>query len=304
MDTYFSMKVFCQVVQSGSFTRAARQLDISVPMASKHVAHLEKTVCTRLLYRNNRHLKPTEQGEAYYRDCQLALDILQQAADQAAAGMVQPQGILRVSVPVWFSCDTFARLIYEYRQQFPQVEIVLTLTNRSVDLNSDGEDLALRLSHKLSENIIAKHLYNMPFYLCAAPCYIRRYGMPQHPDELPQHRAVLPTYTDMSNQTIEHKGESFNLNLSAAVRSNNTQMLVSLIRCGEGIGYVPSWLAEDDLISGRLIRLLPEYPIPAVPLYAVYADRRFTGTKVRSFIDFIADRLNPAQAGHLPQSTK
>ena len=99
MDTLFSLKVFRQVVHSGSFTRAAEQLDISVPMASKHVAHLEKSVNARLLYRNNRRLSLTEQGEAYYRDCLSALDLLEQAAARAAGSTARVQGRLRVSIP-------------------------------------------------------------------------------------------------------------------------------------------------------------------------------------------------------------
>ena len=133
----------------------------------------------------------------------------------------------------------------------------------------------------------------MPFYLCASPDYIQQHGMPQHPDELPQHQAVLPTYTDMSHQYADYQGEKTLFRLSAAVRSNNTQMLASLIRCGEGIGYIPGWLAEEDLSSGKLIKLLPEYSVPAVPFYAVYAERRFMGANVRSLIDFLANKLRP-----------
>ena len=117
MDTLLSMKVFCQVVQSGSFTRAAERVGISVPMASKHVAHLEKSLGARLLYRNNRSLKPTEQGEAYYRDCSYALELLAQAAEQAGAGTANPQGTLRISAPVWFACDVFARMMAAYRRR-------------------------------------------------------------------------------------------------------------------------------------------------------------------------------------------
>lgn len=169
MDTLLSLKVFCQVVQSGSFTKAAELLDISIPMASKHVAALEKNLGTQLLYRNNRSLKLTEQGEQYFRDCSHILELLAQANEQAQAGVCTPQGLLRISAPVWFACDYFARLVQAYREAYPEVELMLTLTNRAVDLNSDGEDLALRLSYGLADNIVAKPLGNIPFYLVASP---------------------------------------------------------------------------------------------------------------------------------------
>ena len=290
MDTLLSMKVFCQVVQSGSFTKAADLLDISIPMASKHVSHLEKTIGAQLLYRNNRSLKLTEQGENYYRDCASALDLLNQAAEHASAGTTKPQGTLRITAPVWFACPKFARWLAVYQQRYPDVEVELTLTNRRVDLNSDGEDLALRLSDSLSENIIAKPLGAIPFYLVASPDYLARYGIPATPQDLQHHHAVLPTYVDLSRFEGEYQGEKINFTLHGKMPSNHTQMVAELIRAGIGIGYVPAWLAEDDLLSGRLVRLLPYQPVRRPPFYAVYARCQFMKAKVRSFIDFMVEQ--------------
>ena len=290
MDTYLSMKVFCQVVQSGSFTRAAELLGISIPMASKHVAHLEKTIQSQLLYRNNRHLKLTEQGEIYYRECVMALDILRQAENVVSAGTVNPSGILRVSLPLWFSCDIFANLIAEYRQQYPDVELILSLTNRRVDLNTDGEDLALRLSHQLPDNVIAKFLTRIPFYLVASPDYVARYGLPEHHEDLLKHEAILPSYTDLSQLVAQCQQQTVPLPMKGTLRSNNTQMIAALIRSGVGLGYMPAWLADVDLQAGRLIHILPDYQIEGVPLYVVYANRAFMNARTRSFIDFFAEK--------------
>ena len=290
MDTYLSMKVFCQVVQSGSFTRAAELLGISIPMASKHVAHLEKTIQSQLLYRNNRHLKLTEQGEIYYRECVMALDILRQAENVVSAETVKPSGILRVSLPLWFSCDIFANLIAEYRQQYPDVELILSLTNRRVDLNTDGEDLALRLSHQLPDNVIAKFLTRIPFYLVASPDYVARYGLPEHHEDLLKHEAMLPSYTDLSQLVARYQQQTVPLPMKGTLRSNNTQMIAALIRSGVGLGYMPAWLADVDLQAGRLIHILSDYQIEGVPLYVVYANRAFMNARTRSFIDFFAEK--------------
>lgn len=291
MDTYLSMKVFCQVVQSGSFTKAADVLDISIPMTSKHVAHLEKTIQAQLLYRNNRQIKLTEQGEAYYRECLLALDILEQAANMASAGRVHPNGVLRVSVPLWFACDKFAHLMAAYQARYPDVELVLSLTNKHVDLNGDGEDLALRLSYQLPENVIARRLTEIQFLLVASPDYAQQFGLPHTPDELATHRAILPSYTDMSQQEVWFQGEKTRLLMNSVMRSNNTQMIAHLIRAGAGIGYMPEWLAQDDLSNGRLVRVMPDYVVQAVPLYAVYANRQFMNARIRSLIDFLVAHL-------------
>lgn len=291
MDTLLSMRVFCQVVQSGSFTRAAELLDVSVPMASKHVSHLEKVVGTQLLYRNNRNLKLTEQGENYYRECTLALEILTQAAHQATCSSRILSGTLRLSVPVWFSCNSFAKLLTAFRQQYPDIELQLTLTNKHVDLNSDGEDLALRLSHSLSENLIARRLGNVSFLLLAAPDYVAQRGLPETPDDLRQHWGVLPSYTDMSHLTLWRDGAQSVFELASVVRANNTLMTAEMIRAGAGVGYMPMWLAQDDLQAGRLIHVLPEYRLPEIPLYAVYTNRQFLNAKVRAFIDFLVQHL-------------
>lgn len=291
MDTLLSMRVFCQVVQSGSFTRAAELLDVSIPMASKHVSHLEKTIGTQLLYRNNRHLQLTEQGEIYYRDCVVALEILTQAANQATCSSHQLSGTLRVSVPVWFSCHTFAQLMTAFRQRYPDVELQLTLTNKHVDLNSDGEDVALRLSHNLSENLIARRLTSLSFLLVAAPDYLAKHGLPETPDDLRQHWGILPSYTDMSQQIVWRDGVQYAFELASVVRASNTLMVAEMIRAGAGIGYVPIWVAQDDLEKGNLVHVLPEYRLPEIPLYAVYTNRQFMNAKLRSFIDFLVQHL-------------
>ncbi len=291
MDTLLSIKVFCQVVQSNSFTRAAELLNISTPMASKHVSHLEKHIGTQLLYRNNRHLKLTEQGEAYYREASLALEILSQAANQATVGVDKPIGTLRVSVPVWFACNTFAKLMTEFRQLYPEIELQLTLTNKHVDLNSDGEDVALRLSYSLAENLIARKLGHLWFVLVASPDYVAQHGLPKNPDELQQHWGILPTYTDMSHQVMLHNGQQYTFELASVVRTNHTLMVAEMIRAGAGIGYMPIWVAQNELQTKQLIHVLPEYTMPEAPLYAVYTNRQFMNAKVRAFIDFLVTRL-------------
>lgn len=292
MDTLLSIKVFCQVVQSNSFTRAAELLDMSIPMTSKHVHHLEKQLGTQLLYRNNRHLKLTEQGEIYYRNALTALDILFKAAHQANDHTAQVRGILRVSVPVWFACPMFAQWVVQYQQRFPEVELILTLSNKLIDLNSDGEDLALRLSHHLPDNVIAKKLTMMKFYLIASKDYITQHGSPKNHEDLSQYRAILPNYVDISKHEVDFQGKKYHFQFNATIRSNHTQMLAELIRAGAGIGLLPSWLVQDDLASGKLIHLLPDYHFPDIPLYAVYTNREFMSAKVRSFIDFMAEKMH------------
>ncbi|EOF8776280.1 LysR family transcriptional regulator [Neisseria gonorrhoeae] len=154
MDTLFSLKVFRQVVQSGGFTRAADALGISTAMASKHVSHLENTVQAKLLHHNSRNLSLTEAGEEYYRQCSYALDTLDDAAQKAAGGTEKPQGLLRVTMPLWFAGSQICNWLAEYRERYPEVALELILDNRHVDLIAEGVDLALRVSQTLSPSLI------------------------------------------------------------------------------------------------------------------------------------------------------
>ena len=211
MDTLFSLKVFRQVVQSGSFTRAADQLDISTAMASKHVSHLENTIQAKLLHRNSRNLHLTEAGEEYYRQCSYALDTLDTAAQKAAGGADTPQGMLRVTMPLWFAGGNMSAWLAEYRQRYPKVTLDLVLDNRHIDLIAEGFDLALRVSKTPSPSLIVKPLAKIEFVLLAAPrlsCPTRhtRYTRSRH--AAPSHPAFLYQSTRPGNYPPRYRRKS------------------------------------------------------------------------------------------------
>ena len=141
------------IARERSFTRAAEQLDISTAMASKHVSHLENSIKAKLLHRNSRNLHLTEAGEEYYRQCSYALDTLDTAAQKAAGGADTPQGMLRVTMPLWFAGNLIGNWLAEYRERYPEVTLDLVLDNRHVDLIAEGFDLARRTVAKYRESL-------------------------------------------------------------------------------------------------------------------------------------------------------
>ncbi len=295
MDTLLSLRVFCEVVQQRSFTRAAEKLGISTAMASKHVSHLERHVRAKLLQRSSRSLNLTEAGEAYYRRCAEALDTLDTAAERAAGSAETPQGQLRITMPMWFANTMFCGWLAEYRRRYPQVSLDLILANRKADLIAEGIDLALRVSSDgLPPGLIVRPLAEIPFYLVAAPEHLAEYGTPATPQQAAAHPFVLPSYTDTDSLTVSRGRERHNLRPEAAVRSDNTQMTHKMILAGCGLGYLPEWTARRDLENGRLIRLLPDWHIFAATLYAAYPNRTFLSAKVRSFIDFLCEKTDQA----------
>ncbi len=293
MDTLFSLKVFRHVVQNGSFTRAAEQLNISTAMASKHVSHLENTIQAKLLHRNSRNLHLTEAGEEYYHQCSYALDTLDTAAQKAAGGTDKPQGMLRVTMPLWFANGLFSSWLVEYRERYPEVTLDLVLDNRHVDLIAEGFDLALRVSKTPNPSLIVKPLAVIQFVLVASPEYIRQHGKPTTLKEVAKHQAILPSYTNQRNVEITHtaSGEKATLSLKPVMLTDNTLMVRELVKTGGGIGYQPLLVVQKDLEDGTLVRLLPEYTMVNEQLNAAYVDRAFLSAKVRSFIDFINEKI-------------
>lgn len=281
MDTLQSMRVFCQVVELGSFTRAAEALDISTAMASKHLKHLEDHVQARLLNRSSRRLSLTEAGAAYHQQCVLALQTLDEARENARQGSIVPQGVLKLTMPVWCATPFMASLLADYQRTYPQVRLSLHLDSQHTDLVAHGIDLALRVTARPEPNLIVRPLTPIRFDWVASPDYLARHGTPGGLSELDGHTALLPTYT------------SLNLPASCVAESNSSLMLHQLALAGLGMAYLPCWVTDADLAAGRLqcLSRLPRIPEPT--LYAVYLDREYLSAKVRSLIDFLAARLGP-----------
>ena len=183
MDTLTSLHVFCQIVMSGSFTRAADTLGISTAMASKHLRHLEQRLGVRLMQRNSRSLHLTAEGEAYYQRVSEALTLLDTAASEAGSNL--PQGHLRLTAPIWCANPVFARWMGEYRERYPAVSLDIILDNGMRDLVSEGIDLALRVSKTPAPTLVVRPLFTVQFVLVASPAYRQSVAKQQHPDAAP-----------------------------------------------------------------------------------------------------------------------
>lgn len=294
MDRLTSLRVFREVVESGSFVAAAERLSMSPPMASKHLAQLEKSLGARLLHRSSRHLSLTEAGTAWYEQSRRALDLLDAAEAAIGQKSEAPRGQLKVSAPVWCATPRFARVLADYRERFPEVLIDMHLENRKVDLAADGYDLALRATQEPSPALIARPLCRVPFHLAGTPAYLRRMGgsSPALPADVARLGAIVPSYVNLDNLSLKGPGgRMFALRLTPAMRSDDTTLTLHAVRADMGIAFLPEWLIDDDLAAGRLVRLLPDHAPHPVTLFAVYTSRQYMAPKLRSFIDFLGERL-------------
>lgn len=278
MDTLTSMNVFRQIVELGNFSKAAAYLKISPAMASKHLRHLENRLQAKLLHRSSRYVNLTEIGQNYYRECCHALDILTAAQQAAQQGAVNPQGTLKITLPIWLATPQFACLLRQYRCQYPNVKLSLYLDNQHSDLIAQGFDLALRVDRSPDQNIIVKPLTNIHFYWVAAPHFIQQYTTMDY-QHLADYPAVTPNYA------------SFEYSVNSIADSNNTLMLKELLVAGHGIGNLPQCAIQSELEDGRLIRLFHDQAPKTLKLYAAYMNREHLSAKIRTFIDFLAEKL-------------
>lgn len=277
MDTLQSIRVFRYVVELESFTKAANYLDISTAMASKHIHHLEQTIQSKLLNRTSRRISLTETGKIYYRHCVEALDTLNQGSRLAQEGTIKPQGLLKLTMPAWCATPYLANLFSQYRQQFPEVTLSLHMDSQHTDMVAEGIDLALRVTNNPEPNLIVKPLTEIGFLWVASPTYLKEHGTPRNRNDLIHHLGLLPSYI------------SVDLPFKPAAYSNNTLMLYQLALNHAGLAYLPQWLIEKDLQQQRLKPVNDR--IDNFTLQAAYMNREFLSAKVRSLIDFLAEKL-------------
>ena len=293
MDTMTSLRVFCTVAELRSFAAAAKRLDLSPAMASKHVMHLESRLGNRLLNRTSRSVSLTEAGALYCAQARQLLEGLDEV--EAVIGNVTqtPRGTLRLSAPVWTASPCFTSLLAEYGQRYPDVCLDMDLSGRIVNLVDEGFDLALRATapDRLDPGLVARPLLQIEFCLMASPTYLRRAGRPRKLADLNGH--ALLRYSGMgSNEAIVLGGadDRQTVTFRTVMQSGNETLLHLAALEGMGLVFLPTWMVQPDVAAGRLQIVLPDALSFNTTLHAVYPSRKFLSAKVRTFIDFIASK--------------
>jgi DNA-binding transcriptional LysR family regulator len=292
MDTLVSMKVFRHVVEVGSFVGAAEKMEMSAAMASKHVMHLEQQLGARLLNRTTRRVAPTEAGREYYERLSQVLTELEEAEQVVGAASVVPQGRLRVSSLSAFGLSHVMAAVADYAAQYPQVIVDMTLSDRVVELIDEGFDVAIRASPGglKSSSLIARQIATAHLVLCASPAYLRRHGTPKSIADLANHNYLQ--YAGVSALELATGDASPRVRLSGNLIVNHLEAQRVIVLQGAGIATLGTEVIGDDLTAGRLVPLLvDDVPPRELPIHVVYASRRHLSAKVRSFVDFLAERF-------------
>jgi DNA-binding transcriptional LysR family regulator len=294
MDLVAGMRVFTAVVDAGSFAAAAEKLQLSRGMATRYVAQLEAHLGLRLLHRTTRKLSLTEAGSGYYQRALQILAMVEEAESSAAREASVPRGTLRIATSVVLGSRHLDRLLAEYLRRYPGVEIDLALNDRVVDLVEEGFDLALRMAKQVAPGLIARRLARVPILACAGPHYLKKHGTPRSPEELAGHNCLVQPYSSSQGRWhFRRKGAERTVRVAGNLRSNNGDVLVNAAIDGLGVILEPAFLVSEALRQKRLVRVLPDWDADEFTLFAVYPNRKFLPPKVRSLIDFLAERFAP-----------
>jgi DNA-binding transcriptional LysR family regulator len=292
MDPLDGIAAFVRVVDCGSFSAAAGRLKLSKSAISAQVQRLEARLGARLLHRSTRSLSLTEAGAAYYRRC---VGILAEAdaAEQAALALQrEPRGTLCISAPDTFGWMHVAPALPDFLKRYPELSVDIALSEKHVDLVDEGLDLAIRIGALADSALVVRKLAPSRVVLCAAPAYLRAHGAPQEPQALAAHNCLAASVTPWGNEwRLSAKAKEARVVVSGSVRANSAETLRATALGGLGIAALPSWAIADDLRSGALERVLPQWELPQSAIYAVYPDNRMMSAKVRTFVDHLARHI-------------
>ncbi|MHA2938997.1 LysR family transcriptional regulator [Vibrio sp. RC27] len=297
MDELRAIRYFSKVVETGSFTKAAKTFNVPPSSLSRRVADLEKKLGTTLLKRSTRIVKLTEVGQIYYNDIQKILNQLAQSNETVRSYQSKPMGRLRISSMVGFGNQILFPLLDEFSELYPEIVIDVSLSDELSTLGRDDVDIAIRGGYAPNERVLAIKLMDNNFVPVASPCYLEKYGVPKNPIELKNHHGlyfkspigVMPWLCHLDNQWQDVSGP-------AVAISNNGAWLSKKACRGEGIIMLPRWALASQLKSGELQELMFEQEISVtqntnMAVYLLYQKQRYLVPKVKAAVDFLVERV-------------
>lgn len=293
------LAVFLKVVECEGFSSAARALDLAPATVSKQIARLEQALGARLFERNTRHLRITDEGRSVAERARPALALLEEAADVARRGAQTLTGMLRVTAPVPLGVRYLAPVIAAFHERHPRLGFDLQLSDHVVDLYGGDIDLAVRVGQLADSRLVSRKLADSRRILVAAPAYLRDMGAPSHPRELHQHRCLLFAYPGLRQNrwTLKHSvrgGRTEVVEVMGDLRSDNGDALRAWSVAGMGLSLRETWDVADELCSGALVRVLPEWAEPATPIQAVRVQRDPVPRRISAFVEFLAEQWREA----------
>lgn len=299
MDRVTGVQLFLRVVETGSFSRAAAELGITQPTATKAVAATENRLGARLLHRSTRGVTPTEVGQLYYERCKTIAREIDEADNLATLLQGGITGTLRISSSVAFGRRVLVPLVLRYMRDHPGVTVDLSFDDRYVNLVEMGLDVAIRMGRLADSTLGARWLGRNPWVMVASPTYLQAHAAPRGPADLASHRCLVYSSVQGDARWVltPPGGAEVSVPVKGPLRSNNLSAVTAAARDGLGLAVLPWYVARESVAEGRLRPVMTDHALPAQEVHAVFSSPRLVPSKVTSFIDFLQVAL--AEGGWL-----
>ena len=294
MDRIQGMRLFIRVVDLGSFSKAAADLGIGQPSATKLVAQLESMLGSRLLHRSTRGVTPTEIGLLFYEKCRLISHQVDEAESVAALLQSQIRGAIRVGTSVAFGRRVLVPLVIRFMEAHPELQIDLSFEDRYVDLVEQGIDVAIRMGRLADSSLGSSFLGINPWVVVASPAYLAKHGVPRSPASLKQHDALVYSTVQGDARWLftSQNGLVQSTDVRGPLRSNNLSALLAAARGGMGVAALPWYVAHASVAAGALRPILEAWTLPSQEVHAVYPSPRLVPAKVKSLVGYLQDALH------------
>ncbi len=289
MDLLGPMQTFVRVVEAGSFTAVASQLNTTQPTISRQIAALEDHLGSRLLTRTTRTLTLTDDGRAFYDHALRALDAVGEAVNAVGRRRSTPSGLLRIATPVVFGRLHIVPRLPAFLQRWPDVAVDLMMSDTFTDLAEQGIDLAIRVGEVTDPGLIARRIGLVRRVTVAAPAYLAAHGTPLTPPDLVHHSCIVYTRLSTGNRWIfEGPDGPISVDVKGRYRADNSEAVREAVVAGLGIAVIPTFAFGAEIAAGEIEVLLSAYEPKQLPMHAVQPSRRFVPLKVRAMIDYLA----------------
>jgi len=286
--------IFVKVAQFESFSRAALALGMPVSTVSRRVSELEQELGVTLLQRTTRRLALTTQGQAYFHECAEPLNILSDAERVLTDSQKKPEGTLKITVPVVLREHAFLDFISSFMHAYARIKVDLFISNEFIDFVAQNIDVGIRFGDLEDSTLVAKKLGITVRYLVATPGYLNEHPIPTKPEDLKIHQCVLMNAKNGEAQwDLESGSKKISLHVSGPVSSRDFNSVSHFTHRGHGIGLLPHNYCDELIASGELVRILPEWASPKIPVHALYPTRKFIPAKLRVFLDALQEWDSP-----------
>lgn len=294
MDMLAAMETFTAVVDSGSFSAAARRLGVGQPAVSKTIAQLEEKLAVHLLIRSTRGLTPTEAGLAFYEGARRTLSEANEAQVLARGSGSGLSGRLRICAAVTFASLHLVPRLGPFMAAHTDLQIEVVLDDRAIDLVEEGIDVALRMGNLADSSLVARKITSGKRMVVATPAYIANHGRPQSPAELASHQAVIYSQRDAVDVwRFSKDGDEQQVKVQGQLKVSAAQGQRAAVLAGLGLTLASQWMFPEELASGAVEVLLPDWQLPPVDLWAVFPAGRNSTTKARLFVEFVQGLFEP-----------